>query len=178
MKILFFLLILIQVNDLFGQKKYAVQTGNISFFSDGIIEDIKAGNNKVTSIMDIVKAEMAFLVRIKDFQFEKKLMQVHFNEKFLESEKYPKATFLGSLKGFNASKTGSQPVTAIGKLYIHGIYRDVTVPGTMEIKGNLISLKTKFIVKLADYNITVPQILFKNIAETVEVKLDITYTPL
>src|SRR5215203_7434586 len=101
MKILFFLLILIQVNDLFAQKKYAIQTGNISFFSDGIIEDIKADNSKVTSIMDIVKAEMAFLVRIKDFQFEKKLMQVHFNEKFLESEKYPKATFMGSFKGFN-----------------------------------------------------------------------------
>lgn len=178
MKILFLLLILIQVNDLSAQKKYAVEKGNISFFSDGIIEDIKAENSKVTSIMDIVKNEMAFLVRIKDFQFPKKLMQVHFNEKFMESEKYPKATFLGSFKGFNASKAGSQSVTAAGKLYIHGIYREVSVPGTMEVKGNLIYLKTKFIVKLADYNITVPQILFKNIAEEVEVKLDITYTPL
>jgi polyisoprenoid-binding protein YceI len=162
----------------FSQKKYSSEMSLLTFFSDGIIEDIQAKNTRVTSIMDVVKGEMAFLVRIKEFQFEKKLMQTHFNEKFMESEKYPKATFLGTFKGFDPSKSGSQPVTAKGKLFIHGIYRDVTVPGTMEVKGNSIVVKAAFKVRLEDYNIAIPQILFKNIAEEVDVKLNITYTAL
>lgn len=161
-----------------AQKKFGAEKSSLTFFSDGVIEDIKADNNKVTSIIDIVRGEMAFLVRIKDFQFEKKLMQIHFNEKYMESEKFPKATFLGSLKGYDQNKTGIQNVTAQGKLFIHGIYRDVVVPGTIDVKSNSVSVKAKFKIKLADYNITTPQILFKNIAEEVEVKLDITYSPL
>lgn len=161
-----------------AQKKYTSEKSYLSFFSDAVVEDIKAENSRVTSIIDVAKGELAFLLKIKDFEFEKKLMQVHFNEKYLESEKYPKATFLGRVKGFDPAKTGSQTVTATGRLFIHGIYRDVTVPGTMEQKGNNITIKAAFKVRLEDYNIEVPQILFKNIAEEVEVKLEITYIPL
>ena len=100
----------------FAQQKYTVEKSLVSFFSDGLIEDITALNAKATSIYDASKGDIAFLIKIKDFEFDKKLMQVHFNEKFLESEKYPKSTFIGVVNGYSTAKTGKQNVTATGKL--------------------------------------------------------------
>jgi hypothetical protein len=161
-----------------GQSRFYAEKSLVTFFSDGVIEDIKATNNTVTSIFDFGKMDVAFLVKVKDFEFEKKLMQVHFNEKYMETEKFPKSTFIGSVTGFNPSKTGAQNVTATGKLFIHGVTRDVKIPGTLEKRGSNLFLKSKFMVKLADYNIKIPQIIWNNVAEDVEVELDLTYNPL
>ena len=79
----------------YSQKRYYTEKALISFYSDGVVEDISASNTKVTSILDLVKSEVAYLLSPKDFQFEKKLMQVHFNEKYMESEKYPRSSFQG-----------------------------------------------------------------------------------
>jgi hypothetical protein len=161
-----------------GQQRFFVDKASVSFFSDGVIEDIAAENNKVTSIFDAGQGEIAYLMNIKDFQFEKKLMQVHFNEKYMESEKYPKASFQGKIVGFNNAVAGIQNVKAVGKLTIHGVTRDVEFPGTAEMKNNQLSLKSKFTVKLLDYNIKVPQIVWQNIAQQVEVTVDFNYRPL
>ena len=85
----------------FAQQRYFAEKSLITFYSDGVVEDITAKNEKVTSIFDAMKGDIAFLMSIKDFQFEKKLMQVHFNEKYMESEKYPKSTFQGKILGFD-----------------------------------------------------------------------------
>jgi hypothetical protein len=160
----------------FAQRFFA-EKSQIRFFSDGIVEDISAENTKVTSIFD-AKGDIAFLMSIKDFQFEKKLMQVHFNEKYMESEKFPKASFQGKITGFDPSGSGQQQVKAAGKLSIHGVTKDVEMPGTIEVTGNQLMMKSTFKVKLADYNIKVPQIVWQNIAQEVEVSVDLTYRPL
>lgn len=165
-------------NDVAGQKRFTVETANLAFVSDGVIEDITALNEKVTSIYDATGGEIAFLVRIRDFRFEKKLMEVHFNEKYLESEKFPKSTFIGKIVGFNIGLPGKQQVTASGKLFIHGVTRDIKVPGTIELKGSQLHLKASFPVRLSEYNITIPQIVWQNIAEEVLVNLDFIYRPL
>lgn len=161
-----------------AQNRYYADKSLVTFFSDGVIEDIRATNNTVTSIFDLNKMDVAFLVKVKDFQFEKKLMQVHFNEKYMETEKFPKSTFVGSITGFNPARPGIQQVTATGKLFIHGISKEVKIPGTLEKKGSNLLLRSKFMLKLADYNITIPQIIWNNVAEDVEVELDFTYNPL
>lgn len=171
-------LLIIVHGSLFSQVRFYAETSHVTFFSDGIIEDITAENNNVTSIFDVRKGEIAFLIKIKDFQFDKKLMQVHFNEKFMESEKFPKSTFMGTLTGFDMTKTGVQNVTASGRLFIHGVNKDVSMPGTLEVKGRNIVMKSKFKVKLADYNITIPQVIWQNISEEVELSVDFTYSPL
>jgi hypothetical protein len=171
-------ILLFVVLDSSAQSRFYADKSLVTFFSDGAIEDIKATNNTVTSIFDLSKMDVAFLVKIRDFEFEKKLMQVHFNEKYLESEKFPKSTFVGSITGFNHSKSGAQQVTASGKLFIHGVTKDVKVPGTLEKRGSNLYLKSKFMVKLADYNIRIPQVIWNNVAENVEVELDLTYNPL
>ncbi len=160
-----------------AQKRYFSEKSTITFFSEGVIEDIKATNTKVTSIFDLANGDVAYLLSPKDFQFDKKLMQVHFNEKYMESEKFPKSTFQGKILGYDASSGQLQQVKAQGKLTIHGVTRDIDVPGTLHIEGNTVNVKSKFMVKLVDYNIKVPQIVWQNIAQEVEVTVQFLYRP-
>lgn len=157
-------------------QKYVAEKSVITFFSDALIEDITATNSKTVSILNKQTGELAFSVPIREFQFEKKLMQEHFNEKYMESEKYPKATFSGILAGFNASLSNTQQVKAIGKLTIHGVTREIEIDGTAQA-GDKIVLKSTFMVKLVDYKVEIPQLVFQNIAEEIAITVDITYKP-
>ena len=176
-KLLFFFCLFISIQS-YSQQRFFAEKAVVSFFSDGVVEDISAANEKVTSIFDAVNGEVAYLMSIKDFQFPNKLMQVHFNEKYMESEKYPKSSFQGKITGFNLAATGKQEVKATGKLTIHGVTQNIEAPGTVEVNGNRLTVKSKFIVKLLDYNIKVPQIVWQNIAQQVEVTVDFVYRPL
>jgi len=147
----------------------------ISFFSDGVVEDIAAENAAAGSLFNTSTGELVFIVPIKDFKFQKSLMREHFNEKYMETEKYPKAAFQGKLVGFNANAAGEQKVQAFGKLNMHGVTRDVNVQGLAESTNGKVTLKAKFTVKLKDYNIEIPSIVWKNIAEEIELKVDFTY---
>jgi len=161
----------------FGQK-YATEKGQISFFSDAPVEDIEAINSVVGSLFNGSTGEIVYILKMRDFIFPKALMREHFNEKYIESEKYPKGTFQGKITGFSASATGVQNVRAIGKLSIHGVTQDIDVPGTIESVSGKLHMKSKFFVKLVDYNIKIPTIIWQNIAEEVEVRIDIIYKPL
>lgn len=158
-------------------QKYVAEKSFVSFFSDALLEDITADNKKATSIINAETGDIAFSIPIKEFKFAKSLMQEHFNEKYMESEKYPKSTFQGKLNGFDLKAGGVQTVKAIGKLTIHGVTKDVEIPGTIEVKENKLFAKSKFKVKVADYKVEIPQLVFQNIAEEVEVTVDFTYKP-
>jgi polyisoprenoid-binding protein YceI len=158
-------------------QKYVAEKTSISFFSHATIEDITADNKKTSSIFNASTGDIVFSIPISEFQFAKSLMQEHFNEKYMESDKYPKATFQGKIEGYDPASTIPQELKAIGKLTIHGVTRDVEIPGTLEKKNDRVAMKSKFIVKLADYKIEIPQLLWQNIAEQVEVTADLTYKP-
>lgn len=158
-------------------QKFISEKSSISFFSKATIENIAARNEKAMAVFDTSTGEVAFSVPIKDFVFEKKLMQEHFNEKYLESEKFPKATFQGKFAGFDLTQTGAQNVRAQGKLTIHGVAKDVDIPGTLEKQGDHFVMNAKFTVTLADYDVKRPQVLWQNIAEAVDVTIDFTLKP-
>lgn len=172
---IFFLILVFTPGLLAGQKLVATSS-RLVFFSDGIVEDITASNAKTSGIMDLSRQEFAFSSPIKEFEFEKSLMKEHFNEKYMESDKYPKATFVGSIRNFNAEAT-SQDVTAAGKLTIHGVARDVEIPAKMIKTGAGYKVDAKFPVRLADHKIAIPTLLFKNIAEVVEVTAVFEFSP-
>lgn len=157
-------------------QKYVAEKSVITFFSDALIEDITATNSKTASIFNKETSDLVFSVPIREFQFEKKLMQEHFNEKYMESDKYPKATFSGKLINLDVTKASEQQVKAIGKLTLHGVTKDVELDGTAQL-GDKVVLKSKFKVKLEDYNVAIPQLMFQNIAEEVEVTINFTYKP-
>jgi polyisoprenoid-binding protein YceI len=174
-KILIISLVLLSGNS-FAQK-YTTEKTFISFFSDAAIEDIKADNKKASSIFNAATGDIAFSVPIKDFEFAKSLMKEHFNEKYMDTEKYPKSTFQGKVTGFDPQASGVQNAKAQGKLSIHGVTKDVEIPGTIEKQGDKLLMKSKFVVKLEDYKIEIPQLLWQNIAEQVEVTIDFVYKP-
>lgn len=158
-------------------QKLVTEKSYIKFFSDAALEDITAENKKASSLFNTDTGEIVFSIPINEFQFAKSLMQEHFNEKYMESDRFPKSTFQGKVTPFDKNKSGVQNATASGKLTIHGVTKDVEIPGTIEKKGNKFLVKTKFIVKLEDYNITRPQLLWQNIAEQVEVTAEFVYKP-
>lgn len=158
-------------------QKYVAEKSMISFFSHAPLEDILAENTKAVSIFNTATGDIAFAVTMKEFTFAKSLMQQHFNEKYVESEKFPKATFSGKITGFDMSAGGVQNARAQGKMTIHGVTREIDVPGTVEVVNNKVSVKAKFMIKVADYNIEIPTLVFKNIAEEVEVTVDFTFKP-
>ena len=158
-------------------QKYSLEKSKVVFFSDAAIEDIRAENTKTVSIYNTETGEVAFSIPIKEFQFENATMQEHFNEKYLDTEKFPKATFQGKFSSFNQDGDQPQTVTAVGKLTIHGVTREVEIAGTIQIASQKILAKTTFMVELADYNIKIPQLLWQKIAEQVEVTAEFTYKP-
>jgi polyisoprenoid-binding protein YceI len=161
----------------YGQK-YSIESSMVSFYSHATIEDITAENKKVAGLFNSANNEIVFSVPIKEFEFAKSLMKEHFNEKYMETEKFPKATFQGKIEGFSLTASGPQQARAIGKLTIHGVTKEIDVSGTMEVVNGKVTMKTKFVVKLEDYNITRPQVLWQNIAEQVDVTIDFLLKPI
>jgi hypothetical protein len=154
-------------------QKYTSEKSSVTFFSSATLEDIKADNTKSSSVFDASNGNIAFVIPINEFQFKKSLMQEHFNEKYME--KYPKSTFQGKIIGFDANATATQNVKAQGKLTIHGVTRDVEIPGTIEKQGDKLVMNSVFIVKLVDYKVEIPKLMWQNIAEQVEVTVNFTY---
>jgi polyisoprenoid-binding protein YceI len=159
-----------------SQSLYICRTGEASFFSKAPLEDIEAHNRNTTSILNTSNGEIAFTVPIKAFKFEKDLMQEHFNEKYMESDKFPEATFKGKInEKVDYSKNGIYNVTSTGKLKIHGVEKDRTEKGTLTVKDGNITLQCNLKITLKDFNITIPKLVFENIAETVDVKINAPY---
>jgi polyisoprenoid-binding protein YceI len=177
MKYPFLLLMIILHASLTEGQKFISEKSSVTFYSSAAIEDIKAVNQSSVSLFNVETGETAFSIPVKDFKFDKSLMQEHFNEKYLETEKFPKSTFEGFITGYDGKKSGVQEAKAAGKLTIHGVTREVQASGTVEISNNKISIESKFMVKLEDYAVPRPQLLWKNIAEQVEITIEFTYKP-
>lgn len=157
-------------------QKYSTKNGKISFFSQTPVEKIEAHNNQVNSAMDISTGDFVFKVLIKGFEFERALMQEHFNENYMESEKYPNSTFKGkiiNLKDINFNKDGKYNVNVEGDLTIHNVTRKVSVKGSIEVKGGDILADAKFKVLLKDYNIKVPNTVINSINEVQEITVSV-----
>ena len=161
-----------------AQGKYMTRTGHLSFFSASIMEDIEARNDKVAAVFDVVTGQIAFSVPVHEFQFKRTLMQEHFNENYMESEKYPKATFTGQV--LNAAQllkqlpTAGQNVEAEGNLTIHGVTHKVIVTGTLQLRDNQLVVFAYFNIAPADYSIDIPLLVREHIAKSVSVRVNLT----
>ncbi|MBC6365227.1 YceI family protein [Algoriphagus sp. AK58] len=164
------LLFFLHVGEAGAQTLYGTSSGEVSFFSDTPLETIEAVNKKSGAIINTTSQEIAVQMKITDFVFPNKLMQEHFNENYMESEKYPTASFKGKIKEqVDLSKAGTYPVTAEGSLSIHGVTKPVTVKGTIISSGNDLKLDFKFQVKPEEYKIEVPSLVITKIAELIDV---------
>lgn len=159
-------------------QSYQSQQATITFFSEAAIEDIAATNFNATSVFNTETGEIEFLVQMNGFQFERSLMQQHYNERFMETAQYPAASFVGAVKGFESAMQGKPRVSAKGKLTIHGQTREVEINGSITIVNEIITISSSFTIRLEDYKIKIPKLLWQNVTESVEVKIEFTYVPL
>jgi len=173
-----FLFILLFLSFISGKAQlYSCKEGTVSFFSETPFENIDAANKSISSFLNFSTGEVIFFLQIRGFKFDKALMQEHFNEKYLESDKYPNAVFRGKINEREiVSKPGAHNVTVTGKLTIHGVENEITVPGIIITTDDTIKVRCLFTVALKDYNITIPKLVFQSIAETVTVKINGAYT--
>ena len=163
-----------------AQGRYLTKTGLVSFFSSSPIEDIEARNQQVAAMLDFGTGQLAFSVPIKGFVFKRTLMQEHFNENYLESDKYPKATFTGHFVGFDAGQlatAGLHPAQVEGDLTMHGVTHRIRVPATVELRGGQLLAQATFPVASADYNIEIPLLVRNNSAKIISVHVELVCPP-
>lgn len=161
-----------------AQQRYMTKQAQITFFSEAPLENIDAKNNKASSILDLSSQAVAVSMDIKDFKFDKSLMEEHFNENYLESDKYPSATFSGkfiSESPIEETTIGKFPVNVEGDLTIHGVTKKITAEGFVEVTATRIIASTGFKIAIRDYEIDVPKLVIKNIAEIVDVSVLLSY---
>lgn len=160
---------------MFKNKKDA---GNVYFLSKSPLEDIEATNKNPIAVYKVETGDLQFAVVMTQFKFKAALMEEHFNENYVESEKYPQATFKGKLnEKIDLTKDGENKVTVTGKMTLHGVTKDITTEGTITKKGDDLVVVSAFKIKVADYNIKVPSLYVQNIAEVVDVNVNITLEP-
>lgn len=155
-----------------GQEKYLTKQGYASFFSSTPVEDIKGENNQVLSIIDTGSGKIAIAILMKSFMFEKSLMQEHFNENYVESSVYPKATFKGDINNFSSLAMGENNVTITGNITIHGVTKKTEIKAVLVKSKASIKVTGSFPIVIGDFNIEIPTVVTNNISKTVDVTFD------
>jgi len=154
---------------------YSTRSGFVGFYSKTVLEDIIGENDQVYVLIDAGKKNLAFAALLKGFAFPKQLMQDHFNENYVESDKYPKASFSGAYTGDVAlDKDGAYKVSVKGNLTLHNVTKPIETSATLEVKaGHLVGV-AEFKVKPEDFNISIPSVVRDKIDKeiTVKVKID------
>lgn len=159
---------------------YMTRNGQVSFYSETPMENIDATNNEVTSMVNVETGEVVFALLVKSFRFEKALMEEHFNENYMESDKMPKASFQGKITNLSAvdfKKKGTYTVHVVGDITIHGVKKTIETDGTLTVDGDAFTVAASFPVKPADYNIRIPKLVEDKIATSIEVKINCLYKP-
>jgi len=161
-----------------AQDRYMTRSGKIYFISEAPLEKIEAVNNQAASVLDASTGKIQFSVLMKSFEFEKALMGEHFQEKYVESDKYPKSEFKGSILDFssiNFAKDGTYPVKYKGDFSLHGVTKPVDGTGSLTVKGGKISAKSTFMLPIEAYGIEIPSLVKDKIAKEVKVTVDAAY---
>ncbi len=180
-KSLFILLLLITFTPVKSQDTlWFTRTGHIYFISHTDIIDIDANHYQTGSFLNIRSGEIAFTILMKSFQFSLPLAEEHFNENYVESEKFPKATFKGKILNFDTSKLLPDidyKVVVQGDLTIHGVTSAVREEGILRRSGNEIRAVSKFTIQLDTYNIKVPNIVEDRVAKEIPIDINLKYEP-
>lgn len=175
-KILLLSVLLIGLQTL-AQSKLVTKTGKIQFeASVPSFEEVKAKNETVTCILNTANGEIAGLALMKGFRFKVALMEEHFNENYVESDKFPKATFKGKIENFDISKltTTAKDYTLKGKLELHGKSKNIVIIAKIKKVDGGFKIEADFTVNTDDFDIDIPAVVSKKLTKKVTVSLEAT----
>ena len=164
-----------------AQVRYYTKNAKINFFSETPLEDIDASNNSSVSVLDTQNGSLQFSLLVKGFEFENEEMQDHFNDDYMESDKFPKAEFKGTLvnnSSIDYKKPGTYNVQVKGLLTIRGVTKEVQSNGTLKVNNDNIKANSTFHIALADYGIKIPKLVNDKIAKTIKITVDAKLDPL
>jgi len=164
-----------------AQGRYFTKTARIVFLSHAPLETIEAVNKTAGAVLDTRTGAVQAVALMRGFDFKKALMQEHFNENYVESDKFPKAEFRGTLvnnENINYGKDGTYTTTAKGQLTIHGVTKPLEAPVTLSVQNGKINVTTAFTVSLSDYQISIPSIVKDKVSKSVKATLDAMLDPL
>lgn len=170
---------MILISSTFAQSNdtYICKDVFISFYSPAPIADVAAQTDRAVSAINMKTGDVYFKVPMRTFEFKRGLMQQHFNNDYLQTDKYPFATFEGKIQNFTPpTADGTFPVTVVGQMTIHGVSKAYTEQGTLELKNGHLTAVTAFNISLEDHHIEIPTILNYHVAKVVAIKLKATYT--
>ncbi len=155
---------------------FITTTGKVQFFSETPLENISAVNSNASSLINTQTDSVFVRMKNTGFVFKNALMQDHFNENYMESTKFPLASFRGKInEKIDYTKEGSYPVTATGKFALHGVEKIETIKGTLTVKSQAIHLDAELMVHTADFKIEIPKLVFSKIAEDIKVTMSADY---
>ena len=162
-----------------GQSQiYMSDSCSVAFFSATSAENIDAENKISKLVMSSGTGDIQISISNQDFIFKSKLMQEHFNEDYMESDKYPHTVFKGKVnEKVDYAKDGTTSVTVTGSMNMHGVIKTITIPGYITVKGGNLHVNAKFDLKMADYNMKIPSVLGTNVAEQVAITLSAYMKP-
>lgn len=158
---------------------YQTTSGKISFKSDAPLEVIRAASNDLIGLIDINKKNFSFKVVIHTFQgFNSPLQKEHFNENYMESDKYPEASFKGKIiEDADLSVDGSYQVRTKGILMIHNVAQERIIQSDITVKQHIITVHSAFTVLLSDHNIPIPMVVNQKLANEIKVEVNATLEP-
>lgn len=157
---------------------YIAKKCDISFSAPTPIEDIAAINTAAKPLLNTKTGDLQMKILMTAFIFEKPLMQEHFNENYVESEKFPYALFKGKLnEKIDFTKDGEYKTTATGKLTIHGVEKERTIDGVITVKGSEITLSSSFKVLFEDHGIVIPALYSGVIPPDASIKFNTQMEP-
>ena len=164
-------------------QRYYTKNGQIDFdaTSPASPERIDAVNRSATCVMDTKTGALQFAVLMKGFQFERALMQEHFNENYIESDRFPKAEFKGTIvnnETVNYEKEDSYSVKVKGNLTLHGETKEIETEGKLVVSNGKILATSDFKVLLADYHISIPGIVANKVSKSASIKIACSLEPL
>ena len=182
-KIIAILILIATINTVEAQDKYFTKSGKIKFDATekNSPENIDAINNAVTCVLDTKTGNFQFAVLMKGFEFDRALMMEHFNENYMESDKFPKAEFRGQVVNntpANYLKNGTYDVVVKGKMTMHGETKEIETKGKITVQNGSLNAVADFPVALADYKIAIPTLVADKVARIAAVKVDCNLTPL
>ncbi len=164
----------------FAQLRYFTKTGNVAFQAGTALEDIDGANKSTTSVFDAITGQIEFALLVKGFEFKSALMMEHFNENYLESNKYPKSVFKGKIVNIdkvNFKKTGEYPVTVKGILEMHGVTKEIETSGVFKVLNDeTVTSTATFTITLEDYKIAIPGLVKDKISKTAKITVYCSYS--
>lgn len=158
---------------------YYTNSGKVNFVSEAPLEIIKAASSRLTGILNTGDKAFVFAVPMKSFNgFNSPLQKIHFNENYIESDKYPDAKFKGKIiEDVDFNKPGKYKVRAKGKFSVHGKENPMNIRCDLEVFKKEIRVNAKFKVYLKDHNIQIPTIVNQKLAEEINVTISISLKP-